>query len=66
MNGPEMLLWQKENAVPVEKAAKMTEESLRGKIVTGIFADRNRPEYSAEYDKIRQRAQKENRREERN
>jgi len=66
MNGPEMLLWQKENAVPVEKAAGMTEESLRGKIVTGIFIDRNRPEYSAEYAKIRQRAQKGTGREERN
>lgn len=58
MSGPEMLRWQKENAVPIKKAAGMSEEELKGKIVTGVFMDRNRPEYSAEYDKVRQRAQK--------
>jgi 2-oxoglutarate/2-oxoacid ferredoxin oxidoreductase subunit beta len=58
MTGPSMLRWQKENAVSVEEAAGMTEESLMGKIVTGVFIDRNRPEYNTEYDKVRQRAQK--------
>ena len=57
--GPEMLRWQKENSIPVEKAAHMTKESLAGKIVRGIFVDRIRPEYSTEYEKIRRRAQKE-------
>ena len=58
ITGPEMLRWQKENSVPIEKAAHMTEESLRGKIVTGILVERIEPEYSAAYDKVRRRAQK--------
>ncbi len=56
--GPEMLSWLKENSIPVEKASNMTKESLEGKIITGVFVDRIRPEYSTEYEKIRQRAQK--------
>jgi 2-oxoglutarate ferredoxin oxidoreductase subunit beta len=56
--GPEMLRWQKENSISVEKAAHMPKESLEGKIVTGVFVHRTRPEYSKEYEKIRQRAQK--------
>ncbi len=58
ISGPAMLRWQKENAVSIEEAAGMTEESLTGKIVTGVFMDQNRPEYNTEYDKVRQRAQK--------
>jgi 2-oxoglutarate/2-oxoacid ferredoxin oxidoreductase subunit beta len=56
--GPSMLRWQKENAIPIEQAAGMSEEALKGKIVTGIFVDRNRPEYNEQYDQVRQRAQK--------
>jgi 2-oxoglutarate ferredoxin oxidoreductase subunit beta len=55
--GPEMLRWQRENSIPIEKAANMAKEDLEGKIVTGIFIDRIRPEFSAEYEKVRQRAQ---------
>jgi 2-oxoglutarate ferredoxin oxidoreductase subunit beta len=54
----EMLRWQKENSVPIEKAAQMPEEALQGKIMTGILIDRIEPEYSAEYEKVRERAQK--------
>lgn len=54
----EMLRWLKENSVSVDKLSKETEESLAGKIVTGIFVDRVLPEYSAEYKKVRQKAQK--------
>ena len=55
--GPEMLRWQKENSIPIEKAAIMPKEELEGKIVTGVFVDRIKPEFSAEYEKVRQRAQ---------
>ena len=58
MTGPEMLRWQKENTIAIERADGMPEEELRGKIVTGIFVDRNRPEYGPEYEKVRRRAQK--------
>ena len=55
--GPEMLRWQKENSIPIEKAASMPKEELEDKIVTGVFIDRIKPEFSAEYEKVRQRAQ---------
>ncbi|MCD6594265.1 2-oxoacid:ferredoxin oxidoreductase subunit beta [bacterium] len=42
----DMLLWQKEVAVPLSKAKKMSPEELEGKITTGIFRDEIRPEYT--------------------
>ena len=52
----EMLRWQKEAAVRVEKAKKMTQEQLRGKFTVGILADRDLPVYTQEYDKVREAA----------
>jgi len=52
----EMLRWQKEAAVRVEKAKEMTEEQLRGKFTIGILADRDLPVYTQEYDKLREAA----------
>lgn len=52
----EMLRWQKENAVRVEKAASMTAEELEGKITVGLLVDRDLPIYTQEYKKIRQKA----------
>lgn len=45
----EMLLQQKEQAVPLEKAEKMSAKQLEGKIVTGIFREEIRPEYAKTY-----------------
>jgi 2-oxoglutarate ferredoxin oxidoreductase subunit beta len=42
-NAGEMLKWFKENAIPIEQAEKMDEESLAGKIVVGEFVQRQRP-----------------------
>ena len=50
----EMLRWQKETAVSVEKAAKLTEEERAGKITIGVLVDRELPIYTQEYKKIRQ------------
>ena len=36
----------------------MTLEQLEGKIVTGVFVDVDRPEYSEEYAKLQQRMRK--------
>jgi len=47
-----MLEELKEQAVPVKKAAKMTEEELEGKIVTGIFTDKEMPEYTDRYTRL--------------
>jgi 2-oxoglutarate ferredoxin oxidoreductase subunit beta len=52
-----MLEWQRDNAVGVEKAAKMSPEELRGKIITGILVNKNLPVYEEEYEKIREQAQ---------
>ncbi len=48
----DMIKYQKENAVPLEKAKTMTEEELNGKIVTGIFCEKEKPEYTEKYQKI--------------
>lgn len=52
----EMLRWQKETAVRVEKAKEMSQEQLRGKFTIGILADRDLPVYTREYDKVREKA----------
>jgi len=45
----DMLKWQRDNSIPVEKAEKLSREELRGKIVTGIFVEEKRAEYVNEY-----------------
>jgi 2-oxoglutarate ferredoxin oxidoreductase subunit beta len=47
-----MLEELKEQAVPVKKAAKMTDEELEGKIVTGILTDKDMPEYTDRYTQL--------------
>jgi len=57
LGGPvEMLRWQKEAAVLVEKAAEMSEEELRDKVTIGVLVDRDLPIYIREYRKIREAA----------
>ena len=48
----EMLRWQKENAVSVATAAKMTPAELKDKIVIGEFVAKEEPEFVSEYQKI--------------
>jgi 2-oxoglutarate ferredoxin oxidoreductase subunit beta len=50
--------WLKEHAVHVEKTVKMTEEELKGKFRIGVLADRDLPDYQAEYENVRSRAKK--------
>jgi 2-oxoglutarate ferredoxin oxidoreductase subunit beta len=50
----EMMEWQRDHAVPVEKAATMKEEELQGKFKTGVLVDRDLPAYQVEYEKVRQ------------
>lgn len=52
----EMMELQRDNAVPVEKAATMRAEELQNKIVIGILVNKELPVYQNEYDKIRERA----------
>jgi len=57
-NGAAMTKQLKEDAVSVKKAEAMSEEELASKIVTGIFVDRERPEYTANYQKLIEQVQK--------
>jgi 2-oxoglutarate ferredoxin oxidoreductase subunit beta len=52
-----MLEWQRDHAVPVGQAAKMSQESLADKFLTGVLVDREMPVYQDEYEKVRARAQ---------
>jgi 2-oxoglutarate ferredoxin oxidoreductase subunit beta len=52
----EMMEWQRDNAVTVEKSATMKTEELQDKIVIGVLVDKELPVYQDEYDKIRERA----------
>lgn len=52
----EMMEWQRDHAVPVEKALKMKPEELRDKILIGVLVDKELPVYQDEYEKIRERA----------
>jgi len=52
----EMMEWQRDHAVTVEKAATMKPEELQDKIVIGVLVDKELPVYQDEYEKIRERA----------
>ena len=54
----DLILNQKSQAVNVDKAKDMSPEDLRGRIITGILADRELPEYISTYDKIMSSAQR--------
>lgn len=55
-NHIEMMKGQRDDAVPVEKARKMSPEEMEGKFEIGILVDREAPSYLEEYNKIRQKA----------
>jgi len=47
-----MMHWLKDNTVSIKKAASMTEEELKGKTITGIFVDKDIPEYTEVYQNL--------------
>jgi 2-oxoglutarate ferredoxin oxidoreductase subunit beta len=51
-NPVDMMMWQKEAAVPLARAQTMTPEELEGKYVTGILTEITKPECRAEYQKL--------------
>ena len=54
LNSPvEMMKWQKDNAITVEKAKGLGKTELKGKIVIGVLADEERPSYCEEYEKLK-------------
>ena len=48
----DMLKWQRDHAVSVEKAAGMSEEELQDKIVTGVLHNVDKPEFTEQYQKL--------------
>ncbi|MBW2147189.1 MAG: 2-oxoacid:ferredoxin oxidoreductase subunit beta [Deltaproteobacteria bacterium] len=54
--GPEMLKWIRDNTVSLSRARQMSPGELEGKIISGIFVERGDPEYTDEYEKIREKA----------
>lgn len=52
-----MLRYFKEHAVAIDRAAKMSEEEMNGRFTIGVLADVDKPNYTEEYQKIRDRAQ---------
>ncbi|OGP74143.1 MAG: 2-oxoacid:ferredoxin oxidoreductase subunit beta [Deltaproteobacteria bacterium RBG_16_49_23] len=52
----QMMEQQRDQAVTVEKAARMKPEELKEKIVIGVLVDKELPVYQDEYEKIRERA----------
>jgi 2-oxoglutarate/2-oxoacid ferredoxin oxidoreductase subunit beta len=55
-SGSEMIKWIRENSISLSKANRMRPADIEGKIITGIFAEKNEPECTDEYEKIRQKA----------
>jgi 2-oxoglutarate ferredoxin oxidoreductase subunit beta len=48
----EMMKWQKDNAITVEKAKQKSDAELEGKIVIDVLVDRERPNYHEQYQKL--------------
>ncbi|SFQ39732.1 2-oxoglutarate ferredoxin oxidoreductase subunit beta [Lachnospiraceae bacterium XBB1006] len=48
----DMMKYQRDNAVMQEKAVQMSAEELKGKLVIGVLAHTNYPEFTAEYQKL--------------
>lgn len=53
---PEIMRGMKENSVPIEKASTIPPEETAGKIVTGVFVNRDLPEYCDQYAEVMKKA----------
>jgi len=53
LRGPVVMLEDlKARSVPIKKAAKMSPEELEDKVITGVFVDKEKPEYTDQYEKL--------------
>ncbi len=50
--GVDMLMYQKHNAVDLERARKMTPADLSGKLITGVFVDKEQDSYLQRYGDV--------------
>jgi 2-oxoglutarate ferredoxin oxidoreductase subunit beta len=51
--GADMIQLLKQESISSQKAAKLSDEELEHKVVTGVFVDIDKPEYTEEYEKLR-------------
>lgn len=54
----DMLKSYRDNSIAVENAETLTDEEKKGKIIIGVLADRERPEFCDEYRKLCEKAEK--------
>jgi 2-oxoglutarate ferredoxin oxidoreductase subunit beta len=54
-----MMEWQKNSAVNISAASKLSPEALEGKFLIGEFKNSPEPEYTSEYKKIIDKLEKE-------
>ena len=54
---PDMMRRLKEQSVTRKRAEAMGEDEKRGKIIRGVFVDRDIPEYTQLYEQVIERAQ---------
>jgi 2-oxoglutarate ferredoxin oxidoreductase subunit beta len=52
----QMMEWQRDHAVTVDKASGMTAEEMKDKFLMGVLVDRELPVFQDEYEKVRSRA----------
>ncbi|MEW6031589.1 MAG: 2-oxoacid:ferredoxin oxidoreductase subunit beta [Bacillota bacterium] len=50
--GIDLLKWQKEAALPLERAASLSPEEREGRFTVGVFRDVDEPEYTEAYDGV--------------
>jgi 2-oxoglutarate ferredoxin oxidoreductase subunit beta len=55
-NAVDMLMWQKENCVPLKKYERLSEEEREGKIPIGIFKDVTKPDFVEIYRNVIRKA----------
>ena len=55
-NQIEMLKWQRDHGVPVERARTLSAAEMAEKFETGVLVDREAPTYHEEYARLRQKA----------
>ncbi len=56
--GVDMLMYQKSNSIGIERAKNMSAEEMVGKIVTGVFADKEQESYLNRYNEVIEKARK--------
>ena len=52
----EMMKWQRDHAVPAEKAGELPAEQWNDKFTIGVLVDKELPNFLDEYEKVKQYA----------